>query len=359
EKDEGAGPGAVGEVGQMEHWPMPPSAPLRQDEITPDEPAAIAAASAPRGRRNNQPHEEAFKYLSPSHEELDGIFDFYQLSSRFPRDRFMVRNALGNPVKAIYYTTALAKDILTKNEGRGMKFVHSGVKMFVKQDAQGQDICRWRLQSEGLPIVEGWAGENRIIRCYKQQTLRKLLIEMFPRVSGEHWKELGEIGEKARDIGMGCCILRVEPSTQEDGFAERLTLPLWRSISSLNLMLPKEERRAMLLRLFKDESPLIDHSQQPNRKNAPATSDPTVSATAAPETVVDSDGGVALNDTDADMEDADATAPVGASGVGTEEDAMATEDALRAQQQTIADEDQAVAAAPEREGETDEANTTV
>ncbi|KAG9545942.1 S-adenosyl-L-methionine-dependent methyltransferase, partial [Aureobasidium melanogenum] len=25
EKDEGAGPGAVGEVGQMEHWPMPPS----------------------------------------------------------------------------------------------------------------------------------------------------------------------------------------------------------------------------------------------------------------------------------------------------------------------------------------------
>ncbi|KAH0169526.1 S-adenosyl-L-methionine-dependent methyltransferase [Aureobasidium sp. EXF-12298] len=359
EKDEGAGPGAVGEVGQMEHWPMPPSAPLRQDEITPDEPAAIAAASAPRGRRNNQPHEEAFKYLSPSHEELDGIFDFYQLSSRFPRDRFMVRNALGNPVKAIYYTTALAKDILTKNEGRGMKFVHSGVKMFVKQDAQGQDICRWRLQSEGLPIVEGWAGENRIIRCYKQQTLRKLLIEMFPRVSGEHWKELGEIGEKARDIGMGCCILRVEPSTQEDGFAERLTLPLWRSISSLNLMLPKEERRAMLLRLFKDESPLIDHSQQPNRKNAPATSDPTVSATAAPETVVDSDGGVALNDTDADMEDADATAPVGASGVGTEEDAMATEDALRAQQQSIADEDQAVAAAPEREGETDEANTTV
>ncbi|CAD0115408.1 unnamed protein product [Aureobasidium uvarum] len=355
EKDEGVGAGAVGEVGQMEHWPVPPSAPLRQDEVTPDEPAAIAAASAPRGRRNNQPHEEAFKYLSPSHEELDGIFDFYQLSSRFPRDRFMVRNALGNPVKAIYYTTALAKDILTKNEGRGMKFVHSGVKMFVKQDAQGQDICRWRLQSEGLPIVEGWAGENRIIHCHKQQTLRKLLIEMFPRVNHEHWKELGEIGEKARDIGMGCCILRVEPSEHEDGFKERLTLPLWRSISSLNLMLPKEERRAMLLRLFKDESPLIDHSQQPNRKNAEATA----AATAAPETVVDSEGGVALNDTDADMEDADATAPVGESGVATEESGMATEDALRAQQQTIADEDQAVAAAPEREGETDEANTTV
>jgi multisite-specific tRNA:(cytosine-C5)-methyltransferase len=106
--------------------------------------------------------------------------------------------------------------------------------------------------------------------------------------------------------------------------------------------------------LFKDESPLIDHSQQPNRK-----SNPNTGATAVPETVVDSDGGVALNDIDADMEDADATAPIGEAGVATEEAGMATEDALRAQQQVVADEAQAVAAAPEREGETDEVNTTV
>ncbi|CAD0047580.1 unnamed protein product [Aureobasidium pullulans] len=58
EKDEGAGPGAIGEVGQMEHWPMPPSAPLRQDEVAAED---ATSAAAPRGRRNNQPHEEAFK----------------------------------------------------------------------------------------------------------------------------------------------------------------------------------------------------------------------------------------------------------------------------------------------------------
>ena len=116
----------------------------------------------------------------------------------------------------------------------------------------------------------------------------------------------------------------------------------------------------MLLRLFKDESPLIDHSQQPNRKNAaPAAAAEAGATDAQPETVVDSDGGVALNDVDADMEDADATAAVGDAGVATEEQGMTTEDALRAQQQVVADEDQAVAAAPEREGETDEVNTTV
>lgn len=220
EKDEPAGTGAIGEVGQMEHWPLPPSAPLRDDETTTDSPAAVnSSANAPSKRRNNnQIHEEPFKYLEPDHSELQAIFQFYNLSPHFPRDRFMVRNASGNPVKGIYYTTALAKAILTKNEGRGMKFVHSGVKMFVKQDAQGQDICRWRVQSEGLPIIQGWVGESRIIRLTKRETLRKLLIEMFPRVSGEGWKELGEIGERARDVGMGCCVLRVEPSEGEDGF---------------------------------------------------------------------------------------------------------------------------------------------
>lgn len=221
EKDELTGSGAIGEVGQMEHVPLPPSIPPREDQVpAADSPAANGAASnnMPNKRRNNQPHEEPFKYLPADHPELESIFSFYQLSSRFPRDRFMVRNASGNPVKAVYYTTELAKDILTKNEGRGMKFVHSGVKMFVKQDAQGQDICRWRVQSEGLPILEGWVGEGRIVKLTNRETLRKLLIEMFPRVSGDGWKELGEIGERVRDIGMGCCVLRVEPTEDENGF---------------------------------------------------------------------------------------------------------------------------------------------
>jgi multisite-specific tRNA:(cytosine-C5)-methyltransferase len=33
-------------------------------------------------------------------------------------------------------------------------------------------------------------------------------------------------------------------------------------------MLPKEERRAMLLRLYNDESPLIDHSQEHKKPKA-------------------------------------------------------------------------------------------
>jgi multisite-specific tRNA:(cytosine-C5)-methyltransferase len=194
-------------------------------------------------KKPGQAHEEPFKYLDPNHEELTRIHEFYDLSPRFPRDRFMVRNASGHPAKAIYYTSAMARQILTLNEGTGIKFVHCGVKMFVKQDTQSEEVCRWRIQAEGLPIVEPWVGEKRIIRLYKRPTLHKLLREMFPQVSGDGWKELGEIGEKALDISMGCCVLRVEASGDEDGFKERMIFPLWRSLSSLNLMIPKEDRK--------------------------------------------------------------------------------------------------------------------
>lgn len=192
--------------------PEPETRPI----TTETEPASIQP-QAPQKRKPGQPSEEPFKYLDPNHEVLKPIFDFYKISDRFPRDRFMVRNAQGIPTKTIYYTSALARDILTENEGRGIKFVHCGVKMFVKQDAQRDNVCRWRIQAEGLQYLEFWIGDERTVTLHKKETLRRLLVEMFPKVDGDGWKELGEIGEHARDMAMGCCVLRVEPSDAEDG----------------------------------------------------------------------------------------------------------------------------------------------
>ncbi|KAK4962134.1 hypothetical protein LTR28_004751 [Elasticomyces elasticus] len=254
--------------------------------------------------------------------------------------------------------------------------------MFMKQDAQGQDICRWRIQTEGMPIVEPWIGPERQVVLSKRETLKKLLKEMFPKVGGDGWKELGEIGERVRDISMGCCVLRVEPGEGEEGFTERMVLPLWRSISSLNLMLPKEERKAMLLRLYNDDSPLIDHSQERFGKQSPTaattttSSDhadaqggaPTETATelteidadvpAEPETLVDENGEAAL-DLDADEDADEATGPVASTSIGTDEDALMADDALLSAQQAEVDGPSELKAGGVREGETDEFNTTV
>ncbi|GKT47233.1 multisite-specific tRNA:(cytosine-C(5))-methyltransferase trm4a [Colletotrichum spaethianum] len=246
----------------------------REDETADGEtqetkkPKLEASQDKPK-RSNRNIHgqvEEPFKYLDPKHEVIKNIKTFYHISSRFPEDRFMVRNAAGEPAKAIYYTSALARDILVENEGRGIKVIHGGVKMFMKQDAPSAEICRWRIQSEGMPILQGYVGEQRVVRLTTKETLRRLLIEMFPRIADGEWEKMGEIGARVRDIGMGCCVLRVEPDGSDPAFSERMALPLWKSIHSLNLMLPKEDRTAMLLRIFNDTTPLINNSLQKQRQ---------------------------------------------------------------------------------------------
>jgi multisite-specific tRNA:(cytosine-C5)-methyltransferase len=226
---------------------------------------SMSRTPRPARNRGGQQFEEPFKYIAVDHLEVRSVEDFYKLSPRFPRDRFMVRNASGEPVKTIYYTSALIRDILIENEGKGIKFIHGGVKMFMKQDVQGEGVCKWRIQSEGMPILEGYVGEERVVRLYKKETLRKLLIEMFPKVTDGGWVNLGEIGERVNNIGMGCCVLRIEPSNAEDGFDERMVLPLWRSLHSLNLMLAKEDRTAMLLRIYNDSTPLVNN-HNPSKK---------------------------------------------------------------------------------------------
>jgi multisite-specific tRNA:(cytosine-C5)-methyltransferase len=240
------------------HYPPPPGAEL--DLSTRPGDMRSDAHARPNRNRSGQQFEEPFKYISGDHPEVQTVEKFYKLSPRFPRDRFMVRNAQGEPAKTIYYTSALIRDILTENEGKGIKFIHGGVKMFMKQDVQAEGVCKWRIQSEGMPILEGYVGEERVVRLYKRPTLRKLLIEMFPKVSDGGYLELGEIGDRVKGIGMGCCVLRIEPSNDPDGFDERMVIPLWRSMHSLNLMLAKEDRTALLLRIFNDTTPLVNNA---------------------------------------------------------------------------------------------------
>lgn len=348
-------------------------------------------------RRGAEANEEAFKYLDSQHPELVGIYNFYELHSAFPRDRFLVRNPAGDPVKGIYYTAELIKQILVSNENRGMKFVHAGVKMFMKQDAQGQDICRWRIQTEGLPIIEGWVGEGRVVTLKKRSTLRKLLVEMFPKVATDKhedgtetggWKELGEVGEALNALGGGCCVLRVEatPDAGEDEFKEGLTLPLWRSRASVNLMLPKEDRRAMLLRIYNEDVELINHSdpkqnggkdfkgeaqsEQEKKKEAEVQQEPqgSVSGQADAEEVQerikkadDEDDDEAMGGVAVDQATGLPATDLGV--IALEQDAMTGTDQIETQRLAVMeDEDTKVAEAmPERAGDAnaDTSNTTV
>ncbi|KKK18038.1 hypothetical protein ARAM_000766 [Aspergillus rambellii] len=246
--------------------------------------ATLDSQVKPQKRKPGQPSEEPFRYLDPNHPELQPVFKFFEISERFPRDRLMVRNVEANPSRTVYYTSALTRDILVANQGQGLKFVHCGVKMFVKQDAQRMDVCRWRIQTDGLRIVQPWLGPARAVTLTQRETFRKLLVEMFPKVNDGGWQNLGEIGERVRDIPMGCSILYINPDSS-DKFTERMVLPLWRSLHSINLMLPKEDRRAMLLRIFNDDTPVVNTTHK-RSESTPQTSTPAVEAMSTEEDAI-------------------------------------------------------------------------
>jgi multisite-specific tRNA:(cytosine-C5)-methyltransferase len=197
---------------QLEHWPPPPASRF-------DRPVLDDEQSGGLGRKTQgQFFEEPFKYLPADQPELETIYKFYGLHPRFPRDRFMVRNAIGSPTKAIYYTSELARTILEENEGKGYKFVHCGIKAFVKQDVPREDVCRWRIQNESMSLIEPWVSEERVVRLHSRKVFYKLLINMFPKLSEGGWKDLGEVGIRLRDSSLGCFVLRIEPGEGEDSF---------------------------------------------------------------------------------------------------------------------------------------------
>jgi multisite-specific tRNA:(cytosine-C5)-methyltransferase len=77
-----------------------------------------------------------------------------------------------------------------------------------------------------------------------------------------------------------------------------MVFPLWKSLHSLNLMLPKEERKALLLRLFNDETPLVNLTQKQKNATFPKV-EPNLEGTESPLVGRNSsspEGGVSLLD---------------------------------------------------------------
>jgi multisite-specific tRNA:(cytosine-C5)-methyltransferase len=128
-----------------------------------------------------------------------------------------------------------------------------------------------------------------------------------------------------------------EGASDDEGFEENITLPLWRSLHSLNLMLPKEERRAMLLRIYNEDVELVNHTTK-NDSSADAT----------PAAVESSDA----MDTAEDAKLA---------GISAEQDSLAAEDASLKEKVEIQEDDQnkVDAAMPDRAGEEDVSNKTI
>ena len=118
---------------------------------------------------NQSQNKEYFEYLPSEDSSISAIFDFFGIDSRFPRDRFMVKNKEGLSLNKIYYTSDFAKTIISTEQGPRYE-IHSlwSCHVCCAQD-QGQGLYSCTL------AVTGRGNSDH--RTVGQQTDRQLLLE--------------------------------------------------------------------------------------------------------------------------------------------------------------------------------------
>lgn len=186
---------------------------------------------------------EPFVFLESDHEELAKCWKFYGIDTtdKSVTDSCFVRNATGEPARIIYLSNPTVKEFLMLNEEK-LKIAHSGVKFFHSQRTDLE--CKWRIQSECLPMVKHKLSDERVLEC-SMELFEKLLKEAFPR-----YEELEAIEpEFAAKIGQmvpGCAFIKIK----RDEDKEELMYPIWVGSKCINLMLSKKETFEVLYRVF-------------------------------------------------------------------------------------------------------------
>lgn len=220
-----------------------------------EESAPVKKQKAPRTA-----NEEPFVFLDPSNEQLKQCWEFYGINDKFPKDTTLVRNAMGEPCRLIYYASPTIAKILRIEEQK-LKLVHAGIKMFTTQRNDSSN-CPWRVQSESLHTLKNFLGDSRLLTC-NIEILKVLLLEAFLKI--ENLKETGfddEFCKKLEEISEGCVFLKVKRDGHED-----CLFPLWKGRANVNLMVNKQDTQELLMRLFniatsaKDEGKEKKHQQ--------------------------------------------------------------------------------------------------
>ncbi|WBW70623.1 tRNA (cytosine-5-)-methyltransferase [Schizosaccharomyces osmophilus] len=207
---------------------------------------------------NNYFDEEPFVYIKPDDESISSVSNFYGLDPKFPRDHFFVRNQSGTPTRSVYFACSLFKKIIENNINR-VKFVHGGVRFFVKQDISpllksneslevNKDICNFRIHSDGVNIISPYLDEKFFCDA-DLEDLKILMKYDYPRL--EQFPENGKLKVGSEKMVFGCNIVRAHAKTEDGSLTDmRILLPVWRSPNSCNLMLARKEKQNLELELF-------------------------------------------------------------------------------------------------------------
>nr|XP_019005307.1 multisite-specific tRNA:(cytosine-C5)-methyltransferase [Kwoniella mangroviensis CBS 8507]OCF68768.1 multisite-specific tRNA:(cytosine-C5)-methyltransferase [Kwoniella mangroviensis CBS 8507] len=196
--------------------------------------------------------EDPLSYVDPEHAEVKSIIERFKFKDTFPRNNLMVRNDYGDPLRTIYMTNDIVKEIIQNNDYTRLRIVSAGVKCFARQDSsQRTEIrCKWRTPMDGILEVLPHVGEGVVISATLVE-LRVLLEDHYPPLDNfadGPWKST----LLQRD--MGCEVVRFEAGKVAGGeLALPMYLPVWKAKMSLSLMIDKREKSILSLRTFGED----------------------------------------------------------------------------------------------------------
>ena len=170
--------------------------------------------------------EEPFVYLPSDHPDLQEIRKFYDLSETFPTSDLFVRNAAGEPIRAIYISNPLVQQVLHHNPT--MRLLNAGTRLFVKQpDPKSAATCQWRIQSDGLSLIDPFMGPRRIVNAKVDEIWELLKTgSQFPLI-----RDLKEnLRSQIEKLENGGFVIRVDPSgSTETEMNVPFSMPMWKS----------------------------------------------------------------------------------------------------------------------------------
>ncbi|KAK3840762.1 MAG: S-adenosyl-L-methionine-dependent methyltransferase [Linnemannia gamsii] len=233
-----------------------------------DSPAAEVTEPAKKPRMSRAerfgapgPKEEPFLFLDSDNSDVQLFSRFYGLDEKFPKDQFLVRSE-GEKNKTVYFVSEAVKSILQSEEIHRLKVVNTGVRTFIRQDSNTPTECSFRVHSEGIALMHQFVSDARVMAVQLKEVIT-LLQSPYPKIS-----EFPEaIQQRLTDLQTGCCIFEFDPELEENkdepnprwegqgltGFVKgKLVFPVWKAQVSFNMLLNKQERRSLAMRLGVD-----------------------------------------------------------------------------------------------------------
>lgn len=188
-------------------------------------------------RRQDGFKEDPFVFFTEDEPVYKEIKEFYDIHNDFDSKCLLVRCHAGKK-KNIYYTSPAVRDLIVTNQGT-IRFINTGVKLFVRTDNRNTKKCPFRLAQDGLESIFPTIGEARKIRIPKEDLLT-LLLNDTPEKSPKIEELSVGIQEQCKDFDAGSCILiYTEPgkegSDPSDNEEFVLHISGWRGTQSLRV----------------------------------------------------------------------------------------------------------------------------